>query len=238
MDGMWSRHGVRILEIRGYGGGGDMVVLEMDGMWSRYGVRILEIRGYGGGGDMVVSVLDCKHCTHISIVLIISILMARMEFCDKHNMVAFLKKPSGSEEFHQIVDFLADSHISIKIVNEGEQQLTVTVDGQTFAITKASIRRHLQLVDADGISSLPNTEIFDQFSLMGYVSTNDKLTFQKGVHVPLFDSMLVHDQHGQGEGPTLTVESQHTPSASPSTSQPTTSQPTTSQPTTTQPTTS
>ncbi|GJW79763.1 hypothetical protein Tco_0143738 [Tanacetum coccineum] len=37
--------------------------------------------------------------------------MAQMGFCDKHNMVAFLQKPSGSEEFHQIVDFLADSHI-------------------------------------------------------------------------------------------------------------------------------
>ncbi|GJX70752.1 hypothetical protein Tco_0307923 [Tanacetum coccineum] len=77
--------------------------------------------------------------------------MDNMDFCDKHNMVAFLHKPTGSEEFHQIVDFLAGSHI----------------------------RRHLQLVDVDGISSLPNTEIFDQFTLMGYVSNDDKLTFQK-----------------------------------------------------------
>ncbi|GJS85474.1 hypothetical protein Tco_0752015 [Tanacetum coccineum] len=46
-----------------------------------------------------------------------------------------------------------------------------------------------------------------------------------GEHIPLFDSMLIHDQPGQGEGPTLTVESQHTPIASPTTSQPTTSQP-------------
>ncbi|GJT99086.1 hypothetical protein Tco_1094604 [Tanacetum coccineum] len=30
-------------------------ILEMDGMWSRYGVRTLRIRGYGGGGDMVVN---------------------------------------------------------------------------------------------------------------------------------------------------------------------------------------
>ncbi|GJR63017.1 hypothetical protein Tco_1505179 [Tanacetum coccineum] len=37
--------------------------------------------------------------------------MANMDFCDKHNMVAFLQKPTGSEEFHQIVDFLAGSHI-------------------------------------------------------------------------------------------------------------------------------
>ncbi|GJR38634.1 retrovirus-related pol polyprotein from transposon TNT 1-94 [Tanacetum coccineum] len=160
-------------------------------------------------------------------------------------------QPTGSEEFHQIVDFLAGSHIryaltanptiyvslieqfwqtvTVDTVNDGEQQLTVTVDGQTIAITEASVRRHLQLADADGISSLPNTEIFDQLTLMGYVSNDDKLTFQKGVHIPLFDTMLIHDQPGQGEGPTLTIESQHTPIASPPTSQPTTSQPMSSQ---------
>ncbi|GJW40658.1 hypothetical protein Tco_0066503, partial [Tanacetum coccineum] len=52
-------------------------------------------------------------------------------------------------------------------INDGEQQLTVIVDGQTIAITEASVRRHLQLADADGISSLPITEIFDQLTLMG-----------------------------------------------------------------------
>ncbi|GKB37282.1 putative ribonuclease H-like domain-containing protein [Tanacetum coccineum] len=136
-----------------------------------------------------------SNCTHISILLITYIHMANMDFCGKHNMVAFLQKPTGSEEFHQIVDFLASSHI-----------------------------RHLQLSDADGISSFPNTEIFDQLTLIGYVSTDDKLTFQKGVHIPLFDIMLIHDQPSQGEGPTITVESQHTPIASLPTSQPTTSQ--------------
>ncbi|GJZ48459.1 hypothetical protein Tco_0602291 [Tanacetum coccineum] len=177
--------------------------------------------------------------------------MANMYFRDKHNMVAFLQNPTGSEEFHQIVDFLADSHIryaltanptiyvslieqfwqtvTVDTINDGEQHLTVIVDGQIIAITEASVRRHLQLVDADGISSLPNTEIFDRLTLMGYVSNNDKLTFQKGVHIPLFDTMLIHDQPSQGEGPTLTVESQHTPIASPPTSQPTTSQPMSSQ---------
>ncbi|GKA98703.1 putative ribonuclease H-like domain-containing protein [Tanacetum coccineum] len=59
--------------------------------------------------------------------------------------------------------------------------------------------------------------------------SNMKIRFL-GEHVPLFDTMLLHDQAGQGEGPTLSVESQHTPIASsPSTSQPTTSQPTSSQ---------
>ncbi|GJU46252.1 putative ribonuclease H-like domain-containing protein [Tanacetum coccineum] len=119
--------------------------------------------------------------------------------------------------------------VTVDTVNDGEQQLTVIVGGQTIAIIEASIRRHLQLADADGISSLPNTEIFDQLTLMGYVSNDDKLTFQKRVHIPLFDTMLIHDQPGQGEGPTLTIESQHTPVAFPPTSQPTTSQPMSSQ---------
>ncbi|GJY71287.1 hypothetical protein Tco_0474990 [Tanacetum coccineum] len=118
---------------------------------------------------------------------------------------------------------------TVEIVNDGEQHITVIVDGQTIAITEASVRRHLQLADVDGISSLPNTKIFEQLTLIGYVSNGDKLTFQKGEHIPLFDSMLIHDQPGQGEGPTLTVESQHTPIASPTTSQPTTSQPMSSQ---------
>ncbi|GJZ95698.1 putative ribonuclease H-like domain-containing protein, partial [Tanacetum coccineum] len=45
--------------------------------------------------------------------------------------------------------------------------------------SKASVRRHLQLADVEGISVLTTTEIFDQLSLIGYVLTDDKLTFQK-----------------------------------------------------------
>ncbi|GKE56121.1 hypothetical protein Tco_1495306 [Tanacetum coccineum] len=50
---------------------------------------------------------------------------------------------------------------TVETVNVGEQQITVIVDGQTIAITEAYVRRHLQLADADGISSFPNTKIFD-----------------------------------------------------------------------------
>ncbi|GJZ07877.1 hypothetical protein Tco_0542160 [Tanacetum coccineum] len=103
--------------------------------------------------------------THIYVLPIPSMLMANIDFFDKHNMVAFLQKLSGSEEFHQIVDFLTGSHIryaltanstiyvslveqfwqtaTVETVNDGEQQITATVDGHKFAITKASVRRHL-----------------------------------------------------------------------------------------------
>ncbi|GJY42546.1 putative ribonuclease H-like domain-containing protein [Tanacetum coccineum] len=61
-----------------------------------------------------------------------------------------------------------------------ENKIIAIVDGKEFTITEASVRRHLQLADVDGISVLPTTDIFDQLSLMGYVLTDDKLTFQKG----------------------------------------------------------
>ncbi|GJW01743.1 hypothetical protein Tco_1556994 [Tanacetum coccineum] len=115
--------------------------------------------------------------------------MANLEFCDKHNMVAYLMKPTGSEGFQEIVDFPNRSHIryalstnptiyvsliekfwqtaTVRTVDNREQEITATVDGKEFIITKASVRRHLQLADADGISVLPNTKIFDQLSLMG-----------------------------------------------------------------------
>ncbi|GJZ14934.1 putative ribonuclease H-like domain-containing protein [Tanacetum coccineum] len=56
---------------------------------------------------------------------------------------------------------------------------------------EASLRRHLKLEDADGISSLPNTEIFEQLALMGYASDSDKLTFQKGHFSPQW-RFLIH----------------------------------------------
>nr|GEV68443.1 hypothetical protein [Tanacetum cinerariifolium] len=48
--------------------------------------------------------------------------------------------------------------------SEGFQEI---VDGKEFTINEASVRRHLQLANANGISVLPNSKIFDQLSLMG-----------------------------------------------------------------------
>nr|GEV35744.1 hypothetical protein [Tanacetum cinerariifolium] len=116
-------------------------------------------------------------------------LMENLEFCDKHNMVAFLKKPQGSEDFHQIMDFLNASHIryaltenptiyvslinqfwrtaSVRALDNGEIELNATVDGQDKTITEASVRRHLKLEDTNGISTLPTTKFFEQLALMG-----------------------------------------------------------------------
>ncbi|GJX10400.1 hypothetical protein Tco_0200259 [Tanacetum coccineum] len=119
--------------------------------------------------------------------------MANLDFCDKHNMVAFLKKPEGSEGFHQIGDFLNSTHINTS--ENGEMEITATIDERGKTVTEASIMRHLKLEDSDGISTLLNTEIFEQLALMGG---------------PNF----------QGEGSTVPVESHHTSTSAPSTSQP------------------
>ncbi|GJX64213.1 hypothetical protein Tco_0298556 [Tanacetum coccineum] len=113
--------------------------------------------------------------------------MATLEFCDTHNMVAYLEKPEGSAEFHQIIDFLTAIHYALtknptiyaSFVKQfwttattstnvtGEIELTASIDGQAKTIIEASLRRHLKLEDNGGITSLPNTQIFDQLALMG-----------------------------------------------------------------------
>ncbi|GJZ11217.1 hypothetical protein Tco_0545976 [Tanacetum coccineum] len=76
-----------------------------------------------------------------------------------------------SEGFQEIVDFLNGSHIryaltknpiiyvsliekfwqtaTVRTVDNGEQEITATVDGKEFTITEASVRRHLQSADVD-----------------------------------------------------------------------------------------
>ncbi|GKF02720.1 hypothetical protein Tco_0029643 [Tanacetum coccineum] len=139
--------------------------------------------------------------------------MANLEFCDTHNLVAYLLKPEGSEYFQQIVDFRNTCHIkfaltknptiytsliqqfwqtaSTNTLEDGEVEITATIDGQLKTITEASLTRHLKLEDADGISSLPNSEIFEQLALLGYAFDSDKLTFQKGHFSPQW-RFLIH----------------------------------------------
>ncbi|GJX08581.1 hypothetical protein Tco_0196513 [Tanacetum coccineum] len=114
-------------------------------------------------------------------------------------MVAYLQKSEGSEGFHQIIDFLNASHIYAN----GEVELTATIDGQVKTITEASLRRHLKLEDNGGVTTLPNSEIFEQLALMSAPETSlSRIT----------------------SSPSLSP--QHTPVSTPSTSQPPNTQPT------------
>ncbi|GJZ98101.1 hypothetical protein Tco_0670554 [Tanacetum coccineum] len=102
------------------------------------------------------------------------------------------KKPTESEGFKEIVDFLNANPIKYaltvnptiyclcikqfwdtvkaKTVN-GEVQLQALVDKTKVIITESTIRRDLQWEDANVVDCLPNAAIFEQLTLMGiYVS--------------------------------------------------------------------
>ncbi|GJR89323.1 hypothetical protein Tco_0213334 [Tanacetum coccineum] len=118
--------------------------------------------------------------------------MVNLKFADTHNMVAFLSKPTESEGFEQIVDFLNEQPIRyalmvnptiyiscieqfwstgvVKTIN-GEVQLHALVDGKKVIISEASVRKDLKLEYEEGIDCLPNFTIFEQLTLMGSKTT-------------------------------------------------------------------
>nr|GEZ00516.1 hypothetical protein [Tanacetum cinerariifolium] len=103
-------------------------------------------------------------------------------------MVAILEKGEFNTDFHPMVDFIAASplryaltikptvfvsHIRqfwftarIETTDEGTHILT-TVDGIPRTVSEASLRRNLKLRDEDGIVSIPDTELFENLTLMG-----------------------------------------------------------------------
>nr|GEY64368.1 synaptobrevin, longin-like domain protein [Tanacetum cinerariifolium] len=106
--------------------------------------------------------------------------MARLLFCDYHNMVAILEKGEHNTDFHPMVDFIEASPLKIETTEEGTKILA-TVNGIVRTISESSLRRNLKLRDEGGISSLPNAELFENLTLVGYnISPNQKFTFQKG----------------------------------------------------------
>nr|GEU95249.1 synaptobrevin, longin-like domain protein [Tanacetum cinerariifolium] len=95
-------------------------------------------------------------------------------------MIAILEKYDHNTDFHQIVDFVEASHLRIETTDEGTKILA-TVDGKLGTISESSIRRNLKLKDEAGISSLPDAELFENLTLMGYnILPNQKFSFQKG----------------------------------------------------------
>ncbi|GJW48048.1 hypothetical protein Tco_0079694 [Tanacetum coccineum] len=108
--------------------------------------------------------------------------MAQLKYCDKHNQVGFLLKPTESAGYTEIVDFLRRSKLRYALTHnppiydslvkqfwqtatartlaDGTQQLNATIDTIEYTITEESVRRQLQLADASGIHMLQNEEIF------------------------------------------------------------------------------
>ncbi|GKC14477.1 hypothetical protein Tco_1011259 [Tanacetum coccineum] len=118
--------------------------------------------------------------------------MAALKFASSHNMVAFLDKPTESDGFEQIVDFLNAHPIKyalmvnptiytacieqfwttakVQTVN-GEVQIQALVDKKMVIIIETSIRRDLQIADENGTECLPNATIFAELERMGAKNT-------------------------------------------------------------------
>ncbi|GJW11930.1 hypothetical protein Tco_1577757 [Tanacetum coccineum] len=150
--------------------------------------------------------------------------MVNLKFADTHNMIAFLSNPEESEGFEQIMDFLNAHPIKYATVNptiyiscieqfwstlkaktiNREVQMHALVDDKKIIITESTVRRDLQLEDAEGVDCLPNSTIFEQLTLMGLkttawnefsstmasaiicLATNQKFNFSKYI----FESMI------------------------------------------------
>ncbi|GKA26974.1 hypothetical protein Tco_0713142 [Tanacetum coccineum] len=165
--------------------------------------------------------------------------MSALKFADSYNMVTFLPKPTESEGFEQIVDFLNANPIKytltvnltiftscieqfwattkIKTVN-GEVQLHALVDMKKVIITESTIRRDLQLEDAEVFldkqvgDMSTHDEIFVRPSHTKKVFSNIKRVgkgFSRAV-TPLFPTMMVQAQEEMGEG-LANPDPHHTP---------------------------
>ncbi|GJX38593.1 retrovirus-related pol polyprotein from transposon TNT 1-94, partial [Tanacetum coccineum] len=101
-------------------------------------------------------------------------------------------KPEESDGFEQIVDFL-NAHpikyaltvnptiytscieqfcftVKAKTIN-GEVQLHALVDGKKIIVAESTVRRDVQLEDAEGIDCLPNSTIFEELTRMSSKTT-------------------------------------------------------------------
>ncbi|GKA42872.1 ribonuclease H-like domain-containing protein [Tanacetum coccineum] len=98
--------------------------------------------------------------------------MANLRYSNKHNMVAFLKKPNKSVGFTEIVDFLKGSSlryalthnptiydslvkqfwqtVTVRTLANGIQELVASIDNKEYTITEASVKSKLHLADATG----------------------------------------------------------------------------------------
>nr|GEX58332.1 hypothetical protein [Tanacetum cinerariifolium] len=131
--------------------------------------------------------------------------MAALKYKEEHNKVGYLLKPIESDDYHQIIDFLSESHIRYALTSNliifdslvkqfwstatlreselGRPAILATIDKTPYTITKTLVRSRLQLADDGCVIDLPIPEIYSGMDNIGYV-TEGKLTFFKNKFSP------------------------------------------------------
>ncbi|GJY60557.1 hypothetical protein Tco_0461214 [Tanacetum coccineum] len=89
-----------------------------------------------------------------------------------------------------IFQYLIASYCKGKTVT-GKVKLQALVDGKKVIITETSVRRDLQLEDAEGIECLPNADILSNLLEMGYEKPSKETTFYKAFFSPQW-KFLIH----------------------------------------------
>nr|GEX85143.1 ribonuclease H-like domain-containing protein [Tanacetum cinerariifolium] len=130
--------------------------------------------------------------------------MAALQYKAKHNKVGYLLKPTGSDDYHNIIDFLRSSHIRYALTSNpiifdslvkqfwstatlrapelSPPAILATIDRTPHTITEDLVRSRLQLADDGGVADLPILEIYYGMDNLGYV-TKGKLTFLKKIYI-------------------------------------------------------
>ncbi|GJS56821.1 putative ribonuclease H-like domain-containing protein [Tanacetum coccineum] len=110
--------------------------------------------------------------------------MVALRYRDEHNKVGYLQKSTGSDDYHQILDFLRASHIRGMVSNIGNAKKFLMYPRflQTILGIETSITRQYQV-----------------FKLSSKLFANMKLNFE-GQPMQLLADMLPQDHEGKGVG--------------------------------------
>nr|GEW70483.1 synaptobrevin, longin-like domain protein [Tanacetum cinerariifolium] len=107
--------------------------------------------------------------------------MVVLRYRDEHNKVGYLLKPTGSDDYHQIIDFLRASYI--RSPELGPPAMQAIIDDTPYTIIEELVRSQLQLANDSGIDDLLIAEIYSGMNNLGYVAEG-KLTFFKNKFSP------------------------------------------------------
>nr|GFC90350.1 xylulose kinase-1 [Tanacetum cinerariifolium] len=118
--------------------------------------------------------------------------MAALKYKEEHNKVCYLVKLTGSDDYHQIIDFLSASHIryaltanpiifdslvkqfwstaTLRAPELGPPAILATIDNTSYTISEELVRSCLQLADDGGVTNLPISKIYSGMDALGYVT--------------------------------------------------------------------
>nr|GEV10167.1 hypothetical protein [Tanacetum cinerariifolium] len=93
------------------------------------------------------------------------IINGRSQIKDEHNKVGYLLKPTGSDDYHQIIDFLRASHIRYALTHN-----PIIFDSLVKQFWSMATLKAPKLVNDGGIVNLPIVEIYSRMDNLGLIA--------------------------------------------------------------------